>query len=194
MTQRAVRSAVAHGSRSSRCSRPRHRRRRHLRAHHHLRNDAIPPLEHGTTLRVYVGGITAIFDDFATVIAGKLPLFIAVIIGLGFLLLLVAFRSLVVPATAAFMNLLAAGAAFGVLVVFFQWGWGAELLGLGKPGPIEAFLPVMMLAILFGLSMDYQVFLVSRMHEEWVHTGDNEHAVTSARRPPAGSSPPPPPS
>jgi len=144
----------------------------------HLRNDVIPPLEHGTTLRVYVGGGTAIFDDFATIISGKLPLFIGVIIGLGFLLLLVAFRSLVVPATAAAMNLLAAGASFGVLVVFFQWGWGAKLLGLGKPGPIEAFLPVMMLAILFGLSMDYQVFLVSRMHEEWVHTGDNEHAVT----------------
>jgi RND superfamily putative drug exporter len=76
------------------------------------------------------------------------------------------------------MNLLAAGASFGVLVVVFQWGWGAKLLGLGKPGPVVAFLPVMMLAILFGLSMDYQVFLVSRMHEEWVHTGDNEHAVT----------------
>jgi len=144
----------------------------------HLRDDVIPPFEHGGTLRVYVGGSTAIFDDFATIISGKLPLFIAVIIGLGFLLLLVAFRSLLVPATAAVMNLLAAGASFGVLVVFFQWGWGAKLLGLGKPGPIEAFLPVMMLAILFGLSMDYQVFLVSRMHEEWVHTGDNEHAVT----------------
>jgi len=76
------------------------------------------------------------------------------------------------------MNLLAAGASFGVLVIFFQWGWGAKLLGLGKPGPVEAFLPVIMLAILFGLSMDYQVFLVSRMHEEWVHTGDNERAVT----------------
>ncbi len=144
----------------------------------HLRNDVIPPLERGTTLRVYVGGSTAIFDDFAAIIGSKLPLFIAVIVGLGFLLLLVAFRSLLVPATAAVMNLLAAGAAFGVLVVFFQWGWGAKLLGLGKPGPIEAFLPVIMLAILFGLSMDYQVFLVSRMHEEWVHGGDNERAVT----------------
>ncbi len=143
-----------------------------------LRDTVVPPFEHGTTLRVYVGGPTAIFDDFATVIAGKLPLFIAVIIGLGFLLLLVAFRSLVVPATAAVMNLLAAGASFGVLVVVFQWGWGAKLLGLGKPGPIVAFLPVLLLAILFGLSMDYQVFLVSRMHEEWVHTGDNEHAIT----------------
>ena len=144
----------------------------------HLRNDVIPPLERSTTLRVYVGGSTAIFDDFAAIIGSKLPLFIAVIVGLGFLLLLVAFRSLLVPATAAVMNLLAAGAAFGVLVVFFQWGWGATLLGLGKPGPIEAFLPVIMLAILFGLSMDYQVFLVSRMHEEWVHGGDNERAVT----------------
>ena len=143
-----------------------------------LRETVVPPFEHGTTLRVYVGGPTAIFDDFATVIAGKLPLFIAVIIGLGFLLLLVAFRSLVVPATAAVMNLLAAGASFGILVVVFQWGWGAKLLGLGKPGPIVAFLPVLLLAILFGLSMDYQVFLVSRMHEEWVHTGDNEHAIT----------------
>jgi RND superfamily putative drug exporter len=144
----------------------------------HLRHDVIPPLERGTTLKVYVGGSTAIFDDFAAIIGSKLPLFIAVIVGLGFLLLLVAFRSLLVPATAAVMNLLAAGAAFGVLVVFFQWGWGATLLGLGKPGPIEAFLPVIMLAILFGLSMDYQVFLVSRMHEEWVHGGDNERAVT----------------
>jgi RND superfamily putative drug exporter len=143
-----------------------------------LRDTVVPAFEHGTTLRVYVGGPTAIFDDFASVIAGKLPLFIAVIIALGFLLLLVAFRSLAVPATAAVMNLLAAGASFGVLVVVFQWGWGAKLLGLGNPGPIIAFLPVILLAILFGLSMDYQVFLVSRMHEEWIHTGDNEHAIT----------------
>ena len=121
-------------------------------------------------MRVYVGGSTAIFNDFSEVLTGKLPLFIAVIVGLGFLLLLVAFRSIVVPLTAAVMNLLAAGASFGVVVAFFQFGWGSEALGLGRPGPIEAFLPVLMLAILFGLSMDYQVFLVSRMHEEWVHT------------------------
>jgi len=144
----------------------------------HLRTDVIPSATKGTTLRVYVGGATAIFTDFAAVIAGKLPLFIGVIVGLGFLLLVVAFRSLLVPATAAAMNLLAAGAAFGVVVAIFQWGWGASLLGLGKPGPVEAFLPVLMLAILFGLSMDYQVFLVSRMHEEWVHTRDNTRAVT----------------
>jgi putative drug exporter of the RND superfamily len=143
-----------------------------------LRVDVIPAAEKGNGLRVLVGGATAIFGDFATVITSKLPLFIGVIVGLGFLLLFVAFRSLLVPATAAVMNLLAAGASFGVVVAFFQWGWGSEALGLGRAGPVEAFLPVLMLALLFGLSMDYQVFLVSRMHEEWVHTRDNAHAVT----------------
>ena len=141
----------------------------------------IPAAEKGTGLRVLVGGATAIFDDFAAVISSKLPLFIGVIIGLGFLLLLVAFRSLLVPATAAVMNLLAAAASFGVLVAFFQWGWGSEALGLGRAGPIEAFLPVIMLAVLFGLSMDYQVFLVSRMHEEWVHTRDNRHSIVTGQ-------------
>jgi RND superfamily putative drug exporter len=144
----------------------------------HLRTSVIPTAEKGNSLRVLVGGSTAIFGDFATVITHKLPLFIGVIVGLGFVLLFVAFRSLLVPATAAVMNLLAAGASFGVVVAFFQWGWGSEALGLGRAGPVEAFLPVLMLALLFGLSMDYQVFLVSRMHEEWVHTRDNRHAVT----------------
>ncbi|QNP75775.1 MMPL family transporter [Streptomyces roseirectus] len=125
----------------------------------------------------HVGGVTAVSKDFATVTGDRLPLFVATIIGLGFLLLLVAFRSLVVPLTAAVMNLVAAAASFGVLVAIFQWGWGLELLGLGKEGPINAFLPVIMLSLLFGLSMDYQVFLVSRMHEEWVHTRDNARAV-----------------
>jgi len=142
-----------------------------------LRHDVVPAAERGTTMTVYVGGATAIFDDFAGVLTGKLPLFLGVIIALGFLLLLVAFRSLLVPATAAVMNVLAAGAAFGVIVAFFQWGWGSEPLGLGAAGPVEAFLPVIMLSVLFGLSMDYQVFLVSRMHEEWVHSKDNARAV-----------------
>jgi putative drug exporter of the RND superfamily len=144
----------------------------------HLRDTVIPAAEKGTDLKVYVGGVTAIFDDFADVLTSKLPLFIGVIILLGFLLLTLAFRSLLVPATAAVMNLLAAGASFGVVTAVFQWGWGTSLLGIGKAGPVEAFLPVIMLSILFGLSMDYQVFLVSRMHEEWVHTGDNRIAVT----------------
>ncbi|MDG4863466.1 MMPL family transporter [Streptomyces sp. T-3] len=138
-----------------------------------LRDEVIPAA--GT--KTHVGGVTAIFKDFAAVTGERLPLFVGAIIGLGFLLLLIAFRSLVVPLTAALMNLIAAAASFGVLVTVFQWGWGAELLGIGKEGPITAFLPVIMLSLLFGLSMDYQVFLVSRMHEEWVHTRDNARAV-----------------
>ena len=143
----------------------------------HLRRYVVPAGEQGSTLRVYVGGQTAIFADFAKVLTGKLPLFIGVIIGLGFLLLLVAFRSIVVPLIGAAMNLLAAAASFGLVVAVFQWGWGASILGIGRSGPVEAFLPVMMLAILFGLSMDYQVFLVSRMHEEWTHIRNNGEAV-----------------
>jgi putative drug exporter of the RND superfamily len=146
-----------------------------------LRNDTIPAAEHGTTLRVYVGGVTAIFADFATVVGAKLPWFILTIVGLSFLLLVVAFRSLLIPGTAAVMNLLAAAASFGVLTAFFQWGWGTNAFGLGKAGPIEAFLPVVTLAILFGLSMDYQVFLVSRMNEEWVHGRRNSDAVRTGQ-------------
>ncbi|WP_329141005.1 MMPL family transporter [Streptomyces sp. NBC_01476] len=141
----------------------------------HLRDDVVPAAERGSTMRAYVGGQTAIFRDFSTVLFGKLPLFIAVIIVLGFVLLLVAFRSLLVPLTAAVMNLVAAAASFGVLVACFQWGWGGAIAG--REGPIDAFLPVIMLSLLFGLSMDYQVFLVSRMHEEWVHSRDNARAV-----------------
>ncbi len=142
-----------------------------------LRRDVIPVSEVGTGLRVYVGGQTAIFQDFADGLAGKLPLFVLVVVLLGCLLLMVAFRSIVIPLTAALMNLLAAAASVGVVVAVFQWGWGSEALGLGRPGPIEAFLPVMLVAILFGLSMDYQVFLVSRIHEEWIRTSDNDYAV-----------------
>jgi RND superfamily putative drug exporter len=142
-----------------------------------LREDIVPSAEQGTSLQVYVGGATAIFKDFAKVLTDKLPLFLGVIIVLGCLLLMIAFRSILVPVTAAVMNVLAAAASFGVIVAIFQWGWGSDLLNLGGAGPVEAFVPVIMLAILFGLSMDYQVFLVSRMHEEWTHTGDNERAV-----------------
>ena len=94
---------------------------------------------------------------------------------------MVAFRSILIPATAAVMNLLAAGASFGLIVAIFQWGWASELLGIGKGGPIEPFIPVMFFAILFGLSMDYQVFLVSRMHEEWTRTHDNKRAITTGQ-------------
>jgi RND superfamily putative drug exporter len=142
-----------------------------------LRGNVIPPLEQGTTMHAYVGGVTAIYEDFASDMVSKLPLFIVAVVGLGFLLLMIAFRSLLVPLAAAVMNLLAAGASFGVIVWVFQYGHGSDTLGLGGAGPVESWLPVMMLAILFGLSMDYQVFLVSRMHEEWVHTHDNRRAV-----------------
>ncbi|MCK1820402.1 MMPL family transporter [Streptomyces sp. XM83C] len=138
-----------------------------------LRDEVIPK----AGAEAHVGGVTAVSKDFASVTGERLPYFVATIIGLGFLLLLLAFRSLVVPLTAALMNLIAAAASFGVLVAVFQWGWGLDTLGLGKEGPINAFLPVIMLSLLFGLSMDYQVFLVSRMHEEWVHTKDNARAV-----------------
>src|SRR4051812_25287536 len=146
-----------------------------------LRNDIIPAAERGTTMRAYVGGVTATFADFAAVVKAKLPWFILAIIGLSFLLLAVAFRSLLIPATAAVMNLLAAAASFGVLTAFFQWGWGTGAFGLGQAGPVEAFLPVVTLAILFGLSMDYQVFLVSRMNEEWVHGSRNSVAVRNGQ-------------
>lgn len=142
-----------------------------------LREEILPQAEVGTTMQVHVGGVTAIFDDFADVLTDKLSLFIGVIVALGCLLLLIAFRSIVVPLTAAVMNLVAAAASFGVVVAVFQWGWGSSALGAGPAGPVEAFLPVIMLAVLFGLSMDYEVFLVSRMHEEWQQTRDNDRAV-----------------
>ncbi|MFB7995941.1 MMPL family transporter [Streptomyces sp. NPDC056002] len=142
-----------------------------------LRTDVIPVAEKGTSLDVRLGGVTASYDDFADVIIGKLPLFVGVVIGLGCVLLLLAFRSIGIPLKAAAMNVAAVASAFGVVVAIFQWGWGSEMLGLGRAGPIEPFLPVIMVSVLFGLSMDYQVFLVSRMYEEWLETGDNRRAV-----------------
>ncbi|MFF4120532.1 MMPL family transporter [Streptomyces sp. NPDC001714] len=143
----------------------------------HLRSDVIPKAEQGTSMKVYVGGTTASNDDFASVLLGKLPLFVLVIAVLGFLLLTVAFRSLLVPAVGALLNILSIGVAFGAIVVVFQFGFGAGLLGLGSAGPIESFVPILVVGIMFGLSMDYQVFLVSRMREEWARTGDNRLAV-----------------
>jgi len=140
-----------------------------------IRNDYIPAVDKSHT-GIYVGGLTAIFVDFASVFTSKIPLFVGVIVLLGCLLLMVAFRSIVIPLTAAAMNIFAAGASFGLVVAVFQWGWGSSLLNAGT-GPVESFLPTIMIAILFGLSMDYQVFLVSRMHEEWLNTGSNEEAI-----------------
>jgi RND superfamily putative drug exporter len=122
--------------------------------------------------------VTASFDDVATQLQNRLPLFIGVVLGLSFLLLLVVFRSIVVPIKAVIMNLLSIGAAYGLMVAVFQWGWGKDFIGVGQAGPIESFLPMMLFAILFGLSMDYEVFLLSRMKEEYDKNGnDNREAV-----------------
>jgi len=142
-----------------------------------LRQRAIPAAVAGTNVTVLVGGTTAIFVDFTRVLANKLPLFIGLVVLLSFLLLAVVFRSIVIPLTAAAMNILSIGAAFGVLVTVFQHGTLGSIVGVNRAGPIEAFLPVMLFSILFGLSMDYEVFLISRIHEEWLRSGDNRTAV-----------------
>jgi len=144
---------------------------------HHLRDRVVPQASASSDLEVLIGGQTAIFEDFSHVLSSKLPLFIGVVVLLSFLLLTAVFRSLLIPAMAAVMNVLTAGASFGVITAVFQWGWGASLLGIDKTGPIEAFVPVMMFAIVFGLSMDYQVFLVSRIYEEWHRRRDTREAV-----------------
>jgi putative drug exporter of the RND superfamily len=143
----------------------------------HLRTSTIPQVTAGTGVTVYVGGTTAIFVDFANVLSSKLPLFIGLVVILSFILLAIVFRSLVIPLTAAIMNLLSIGAAFGILVAVFQWGWLGSVFQVTKTGPIEAFLPVMLFAILFGLSMDYEVFLITRIQEEYAKSGDNRIAV-----------------
>ncbi|HVU71329.1 MAG TPA: MMPL family transporter [Mycobacteriales bacterium] len=144
---------------------------------HKVRSTVIPPVA-GPDLHVYITGDTALFDDFAHVIKSKLPIFIGAVVLMSFLLLMLVFRSVVIPVKAAVMNLLSVAAAFGVMTAVFQWGWGASLLGVDRNGPVDAFLPGLLFPILFGLSMDYEVFLVSRIHEEWVHSGDNRKAVT----------------
>jgi RND superfamily putative drug exporter len=132
-----------------------------------LRDDVIPGATAGTPLKVYVGGQTAGFEDLSDKVAGRLPLFISVVIGLSVLLLIAAFRSLWVPLVSAVFNLLSVGAAYGVVVAVFQEGVGASLLGVDAGVPIVSFIPVMLFAILFGLSMDYNVFLLSRIHEAY---------------------------
>ncbi len=132
--------------------------------------DAIPD-------NVYVSGITAVTDDLNTQLTKTLPLFIGAVIGVSFLLLMLVFRSIAVPLKAALMNLLSIGGAYGVLVAVFQWGWGSSLLGLEGPTPITSLIIVIMFPILFGLSMDYEVFLLSRIREEYARTGDNTESV-----------------
>jgi RND superfamily putative drug exporter len=141
-----------------------------------LRTDVIPPIERSTGAHVYIGGATASQVDFSHVLSSKLPLFIGVVIGLAALLLLVAFQSLVIPVQAAVMNLLSIGASLGIIQAVFERGWLGGLFGV-QAGPIDAFIPVLAFAIVFGLSMDYEVFLISRVHEEWQNRRDAGAAV-----------------
>ena len=145
----------------------------------HLRDDVIPQATAGTGVHVLVGGLTPIFVDFAHKIAQRLPILILVVIALSFLLLMMVFRSILVPVKAAVMNLISIGAAYGVMVAVFQWGWGAALFGVDKKGPIESWIPMMMFTILFGLSMDYEIFLLSRIREEYLRTRDNGLSVAN---------------
>ena len=141
-----------------------------------LRDEVIPAATEGTRLDPAVTGQTAVGVDFSTFIGDRLPYFFAAVIGLSFLLLMIVFRSLLVPLKAAVMNLLSIGAAFGVVVAAFQWGWAGPLLDI-ESAPIEPWMPMMLFAIVFGLSMDYEVFLLSRVREEYDRTGDNNTAV-----------------
>ncbi|HET8969918.1 MAG TPA: MMPL family transporter [Candidatus Nanopelagicales bacterium] len=149
-----------------------------------LRENVIPTALNGTDSQAYVGGTQAITTDFTTVLAGALPWFLLIVVGLGFLALVVLFRSILLPLMGVATSLLSLAASVGVTVAVFQWGWFKEIVGITSTGPIVPFMPIMVFAILFGLSMDYQVFLVSRMQEEWAHTGDNRAAI---RRGLAGS-------
>ena len=142
-----------------------------------LRADVLPDVMADSPASAHVGGQVAVFADLGDRVQERLPWFIAAVVLLSVLLLLVMFRSVVVPLKAAVMNLLSVGAAYGVMVMVFQWGWGADLIGLESTVPILSFIPLFMFAILFGLSMDYEVFLLSRIREEYLRTGDNDEAV-----------------
>ena len=144
---------------------------------HDLRDNVLPQATQGTGLDVAVTGQTAVNTDFSDFLSARLPWFFAVVLALSFLLLMAVFRSILVPLKAVVMNLLSIGAAYGLVVAVFQWGWGGSIIGIGEGGPIEPFIPMMMFAIVFGLSMDYEVFLLSRIKEEWDHTHDNARAV-----------------
>ena len=142
-----------------------------------LRHRVVPDAIKGSTVSAFVGGFPAAVNDFASYTARMLPVVVGFVLMLSFILLMIVFRSLLVPLKAVVMNLLSVGAAYGVMVAVFQWGWGAGLIGVGKEGPIESWAPLMLFAVVFGLSMDYEVFLLSRIKEEYDRTGDNAGAV-----------------
>ena len=142
-----------------------------------LRDDVLPTAIDGSGLDIAVTGNVAVSVDFTDYLSTRIPLFFGIVLALSFLLLMAVFRSLLVPLKAVVMNLISIGASFGLVVAIFQWGWMKDLVGIGEGGPIEPFVPMMMFAIVFGLSMDYEVFLLSRIKEEYDRTGDNARAV-----------------
>jgi RND superfamily putative drug exporter len=142
-----------------------------------VRAEVLPEAVDGTGATAQVTGSTAFYEDLSARISERLPLFIAAVVALSFVLLAIVFRSVLVPLKAAFMNVLSIGAAYGVIVAIFQWGWGKGLVGVDETVAINPFVPLIMFAILFGLSMDYEVFLLSRIREEWLRTGDSHTSV-----------------
>ncbi len=141
-----------------------------------LRDDVLPPIEAATGADVLVSGLVAANVDMSQYLGERMPIFFGAVLALSFLLLMVVFRSLLVPLKAVVMNLLSIGAAYGVIIALFQWGWLSDLTSV-QPGPIEAWVPMMLFAVVFGLSMDYEVFLLSRIREEWRRTGDSRASV-----------------
>ncbi|WP_416956064.1 MMPL family transporter [Streptomyces sp. Agncl-13] len=146
---------------------------------HRLENDTLPHALADSGGHGYVTGVTAAQLTFRDVVVDRLPVIVAVVVAAAFLLLLTVFRSLLVALKAALLNLLSIGAAYGVVVAVFQWGWGGSLFGVDEPVPVESYVPMMMFAIVFGLSMDYEVFLLSRIREAWLHTKDNRLSVAT---------------
>jgi RND superfamily putative drug exporter len=144
---------------------------------HNIRDNVAPTVTSASGVHVLVGGVTAAAVDAANYMSGRLPWVIGGVVVVSFLLLMAVFRSLVIPLKAAAMNLLSVGAAFGVIVAIFQWGWLGSVIGINRTGPIDPWIPLMLFTILFGLSMDYEVFLLSRIREEWRRTGENATAV-----------------
>ncbi|WOX20844.1 MMPL family transporter [Streptomyces solicathayae] len=146
----------------------------------HLVDDVLPQAVAGTDAKTYVTGTTAAQVDFLEIVSSRLPLIIAVVVALAFLVILIVFRGLLVAVKAAVLNVLSIAASYGVVVAVFQWGWGGPALGVNGKVPIESYVPMMMFAIVFGLSMDYEIFLLSRVHEAWLRTGDAEASVAHA--------------
>ncbi|APE25284.1 MULTISPECIES: MMPL family transporter [Streptomyces] len=146
----------------------------------HLVDDVLPQAVAGTDAQTYVTGTTASQVDFLDLVSSRLPLIIAVVVALAFLVILIVFRGLLVAVKAAVLNVLSIAASYGVVVAVFQWGWGGPALGVSGKVPIESYVPMMMFAIVFGLSMDYEIFLLSRVREAWLRTGDSKASVAHA--------------